>query len=168
MVTNLKPLCECSRISFTVKVNLVYFKQILIIWTNFLLLKMFPYHVEKRSFSIAEICDSNPCENGGVCDDKIDSYTCHCAPGFTGSKCEREVDECSSSPFENGGTCMDRVNGFICVCPAGFCGNRCETEVDECDSSPCQNNGTCTDGRNSYTCICGPGYHGRQCQLGNS
>ena len=36
-------------------------------------------------------CSSNPCLNGGTCDDQINGYTCHCAAGFIGSKCEIEV-----------------------------------------------------------------------------
>jgi len=33
-------------------------------------------------------CDPNPCANGGECVDGVDSYTCNCAPGFTGPDCE--------------------------------------------------------------------------------
>lgn len=34
-------------------------------------------------------CDSNPCRNGGVCSNLINSYTCKCPEGFTGTNCER-------------------------------------------------------------------------------
>ena len=33
-------------------------------------------------------CLPNPCENGGTCTDRINSYTCSCAAGYTGSKCQ--------------------------------------------------------------------------------
>lgn len=33
------------------------------------------------------------------------SFTCDCASGFTGSKCDEEVDECESGPCQNGATC---------------------------------------------------------------
>lgn len=32
-------------------------------------------------------CASFPCENGGTCTDDINSYTCICIPGYTGSSC---------------------------------------------------------------------------------
>ncbi|XP_060586454.1 uncharacterized protein LOC132742145 [Ruditapes philippinarum] len=33
-------------------------------------------------------CADNPCLNGGVCTDGINSFTCTCAPGFDGNTCE--------------------------------------------------------------------------------
>ena len=33
-------------------------------------------------------CASNPCLNGANCTDKFRSYSCVCAPGFTGVHCE--------------------------------------------------------------------------------
>ena len=33
-------------------------------------------------------CASNPCSNGGSCDDGINQYTCQCVPGYAGSQCE--------------------------------------------------------------------------------
>ena len=32
-------------------------------------------------------CKPNPCQNGGECEDEINSYNCTCAPGFTGDDC---------------------------------------------------------------------------------
>lgn len=51
---------------------------------------------------------SNPCENGAVCVEELDQdhfplgFRCHCRQGFTGPRCEINVDECSSSPCFHG------------------------------------------------------------------
>ena len=33
-------------------------------------------------------CDPDPCQNGGTCTDGVDSYTCTCVTGFTGTDCD--------------------------------------------------------------------------------
>uniref|UniRef100_A0AAZ3NXK6 Sushi, nidogen and EGF-like domains 1 n=1 Tax=Oncorhynchus tshawytscha TaxID=74940 RepID=A0AAZ3NXK6_ONCTS len=89
----------------------------------------------------ASVCPHlRPCLNGGRCiDDCITgnpSFTCSCLAGFTGPRCQIDVEECSY-PCQNGGTCSDQVNGFICQCPPGFTGTVCQTGVD------------------NFTCVCG-------------
>ena len=34
-------------------------------------------------------CASSPCLNGGQCIDQINSYTCSCALGWTGTRCDQ-------------------------------------------------------------------------------
>ncbi|XP_078574438.1 uncharacterized protein LOC144860857 [Branchiostoma floridae x Branchiostoma japonicum] len=36
-------------------------------------------------------CASNPCANGGICEDEINHFTCTCAPGYGGDYCERGI-----------------------------------------------------------------------------
>ena len=33
-------------------------------------------------------CASNPCQNDGTCVDAVNSYTCTCGDGYSGSHCE--------------------------------------------------------------------------------
>lgn len=33
-------------------------------------------------------CSSYPCQNGGTCTDGVNTFTCHCPPGFTGALCQ--------------------------------------------------------------------------------
>ncbi len=109
-------------------------------------------------------CAPNPCQNGGACQNGPDSYTCACAPGFSGVDCETNINECAGNPCQNGGACADGVNGYTCTCAAGYDGAQCQTNIDECAPNPCQNSGVCTDGVNGYACACAPGYGGASCE----
>jgi hypothetical protein len=61
-------------------------------------------------------CSPNPCENGGVCADGVNSFTCACPTGYSGDTCETNIDECAANPCQNGGTCADGVNSLhLCV-----------------------------------------------------
>ena len=33
-------------------------------------------------------CASNPCQNGGMCNDGLNGFTCVCSGGFRGDYCE--------------------------------------------------------------------------------
>uniref|UniRef100_A0A8D2ZIQ1 Sushi, nidogen and EGF-like domains 1 n=1 Tax=Scophthalmus maximus TaxID=52904 RepID=A0A8D2ZIQ1_SCOMX len=117
----------------------------------------------------ASVCPHlRPCLNGGQCiDDCITgnpSFTCSCLAGFTGRRCQIDVNECASHPCQNGGTCKDQINGFICQCPPGYTGMLCETDIDECKERPCLNNASCVQGTGSFTCVCEPGYTGALCE----
>ncbi|XP_011471983.1 sushi, nidogen and EGF-like domain-containing protein 1 [Oryzias latipes] len=117
----------------------------------------------------ASVCPHlRPCMNSGRCiDDCITgnpSFTCSCLAGFTGQRCQIDVDECASNPCQNGGTCKDHTNSFSCECPAGYTGLQCETDIDECEDRPCMNNASCTQGIGSFTCACQPGHTGVLCE----
>ncbi|XP_078733358.1 uncharacterized protein LOC144947866 [Lampetra fluviatilis] len=109
-------------------------------------------------------CNSNPCQFGGQCSNRIARYICTCVEGTQGLNCEINLDDCSSRPCQNGGTCEDGINSYDCVCVPGFIGTNCETDVDECASSPCRNGARCDNNVNAYACECLPGYAGTNCE----
>ena len=101
-------------------------------------------------------CDSNPCGNGGTCNDYINEFNCTCTGGYEGTLCETgkwimiillclvlvsvnddtffwfwfvlsDINECTSTPCQNGGSCDDLINGYNCTCVSGYAGSDCET-----------------------------------------
>ena len=47
-------------------------------------------------------CSPNPCQNRGVCElneNVTGGFECSCRDGYTGEKCEQDVDECQESKF---------------------------------------------------------------------
>ncbi|XP_041666504.1 versican core protein-like [Cheilinus undulatus] len=77
-------------------------------------------------------CSTSVCQNGGSCYKKGSQNICVCAPGFTGPRCETDVDECHSNPCLNGATCLDGVNSYTCLCLPSYAGERCEQDTEVC------------------------------------
>ena len=105
------------------------------------------------------------CLNNATCINGINTFTCVCPFGYTGTFCETEIDLCTglSSPHcLNGGTCYSMLATRRCTCPTGFSGEICEQNVNDCSPNPCMK-GTCIDGVNSYSCMCEEGYTGENC-----
>uniref|UniRef100_A0A3B3VA60 EGF-like domain-containing protein n=1 Tax=Poecilia latipinna TaxID=48699 RepID=A0A3B3VA60_9TELE len=108
---------------------------------------------------------NNPCENGAVCVEELDQdrfplgFRCHCRQGFSGPRCEINVDECSSSPCFHG-FCYDGKKQ--CFCSPGWTGVDCAQDVNECDSGPCLNGARCTqsDIPGEFSCTCSPFFTG--------
>ncbi|XP_072047469.1 LOW QUALITY PROTEIN: uncharacterized protein [Amphiura filiformis] len=97
-------------------------------------------------------CATTPCLNASACIDNVNSrcfyttsddsffsncensvrsngYFCWCEPGWTGTRCEINIDECAPTPCLNGGTCHDGINQFTCDCVSGFTGSRCQFDT---------------------------------------
>uniref|UniRef100_G1PXX1 EGF-like domain-containing protein n=1 Tax=Myotis lucifugus TaxID=59463 RepID=G1PXX1_MYOLU len=50
--------------------------------------------IDLNCMSSGDICDPNPCENGGICLSGLseDSFTCECLDGFTDPNCSSVVE----------------------------------------------------------------------------
>ncbi|NXY16407.1 FA9 factor, partial [Atrichornis clamosus] len=78
-------------------------------------------------------CNPNPCKNGAVCKDEINSYVCWCPAGYEGKNCEIDF----TCAIKNGGCkhfCShDPPQKVVCSCAAGYKlhedGKSCEPTV---------------------------------------
>lgn len=61
--------------------------------------------------------------------DGIDSFTCLCPAGLTGSYCQYNINECDSRPCLHGGTCQDSYGTYKCTCPQGYTGPNCQVSA---------------------------------------
>ncbi|XP_077353287.1 brevican core protein-like [Festucalex cinctus] len=77
-------------------------------------------------------CSVDVCQNGGSCYQRGAERACACAPGYTGGRCQTDVDECQSNPCLNGATCLDAINGFSCLCLPSYVGKLCEQDSARC------------------------------------
>ncbi|XP_035249963.1 growth arrest-specific protein 6 [Anguilla anguilla] len=113
--------------------------------------------------NIPDQCSPSPCNPRGMvrCEDKKGDFLCHCFTGWSGVKCEKDINECDKN---NGGCeheCNNTVGSYRCFCRPGyelFHRHAC-TDVDECVAVP----GVCGTARcvnlvGSYQCVCDEGY----------
>ncbi|XP_078497967.1 protein crumbs homolog 2 isoform X2 [Lissotriton helveticus] len=127
---------------------------------------------ENCSVNIDE-CESQPCQNGGRCEDAINKYLCHCALGYTGVECATNIDDCESDPCENGALCEDGIADYTCLCPSAddegvlWGGKNCSVRLTGCQQHLCQNEATCLptyeEGNHGYLCQCNVGFYDDVC-----
>ncbi|KAL8626002.1 hypothetical protein ACOMHN_012594 [Nucella lapillus] len=111
-------------------------------------------------------CADNLCQNSAACTDDQNSstFSCGCAPGYTGSLCESQINYCVNLPCNNGTCTSDAASqNFTCQCSTGFTGDVCETNIDNCVDNVCRNEATCVDGIDQHTCQCTSGWTGPNC-----
>ncbi|XP_076595621.1 protocadherin Fat 2 [Chaetodon auriga] len=99
--------------------------------------------------SRAGACDSNPCQNGGVCEEDAGGEPrCRCAGLFHGARCERPDNPCASQPCAHGRVCIPKAQGYMCNCSLDDAEARCHNQVEVCSPNPCPGGFDCkvTDG----------------------
>nr|XP_004663430.1 coagulation factor VII [Jaculus jaculus] len=76
------------------------------------------------SYTDVDECASNPCQNGGSCEDQHQSYICFCLPDFEGRNCETNKNAQLICMNENGGCeqyCSDHPGTKrTCHCHEGY------------------------------------------------
>lgn len=69
-----------------------------------------------------------PCRHGGKCVQGNGTYSCRCAAGYGGKRCEKDL--CEPNPCSNSGTCKRNAPAdFRCICQAGYEGRTCSQRV---------------------------------------
>lgn len=61
------------------------------------------------------VCQPDPCVNGN-CNVRNHRAVCSCRAGWTGDKCDKNIDDCASSPCFYDGKCVDLENDYRCEC----------------------------------------------------
>ncbi|XP_041445176.1 neural EGFL like 1 L homeolog isoform X3 [Xenopus laevis] len=115
-------------------------------------------------FSCTAFCEEG-CRYGGTC---VAPNKCLCPSGFTGSHCEKDIDECAEGIIEchNHSRCVNLPGWFHCECRSGFhdngtysiSGESC-IDIDECAlrTHTCWNDSACVNLEGGFDCLCPSG-----------
>ncbi|KAM6980113.1 growth arrest-specific protein 6 [Aplochiton taeniatus] len=113
--------------------------------------------------NIPDQCSPSPCNPRGTvrCEDKKGDFLCHCFTGWTGARCEKDVDECAK---RNGGCdheCNNTLGSYRCSCHHGYVlvGRHLCEDVNECEVDPSVcGSAQCVNQEGGYDCLCETGY----------
>ena len=104
-------------------------------------------------------CLSNPCQNGGTCDDRNNGYVCYCPLGYAGIHCELDVAVC-----DTGNQMIKYLRSHISNPSTITC--LLFPSVVQGSGNKCHNGGQCVEGRGlDFTCDCAGGWKGRFCSI---
>lgn len=113
-----------------------------------------------------DLCEPNPCQNGGLCSVLDDAASCDCTgSGYEGDSCETDVDECAAGTAgcDTNAACTNTEGGYDCACNGGYGGDGTTcTDDDECTAGTdnCDANAACTNTDGSFSCACNAGFNG--------
>ncbi|XP_059150292.1 uncharacterized protein LOC131937116 [Physella acuta] len=120
----------------------------------------FPTYGENCS----QVCE---CNGRGVCDPVSG---CRCDVGWTGTRCDTDVDECVvNGPCPAGQLCWNTNGSFICYCPLGYVmkDGQCTECEDNFYGSNCLNHCECGPqsvcNKINGSCACIEGWEGDNC-----
>ncbi|XP_072017764.1 uncharacterized protein [Amphiura filiformis] len=121
--------------------------------------------LERAEYCGNNECASNPCVNEGSCHDRTGKYICTCLDGYSGDRCENDIDECllGTDICHTNAVCTNTDGSFTCTCNDGYNGNGVTcADIDECvmNTDNCNTNAVCTNTVGSFTCACNAGYSG--------
>ncbi|XP_052006463.1 hyaluronan-binding protein 2-like isoform X2 [Xyrauchen texanus] len=110
-------------------------------------------------------CTPNPCLNGGDCEEKRNTFKCHCSKKFSGRICQRSKRVCMRGTCGKG-LCLLTKNPpyYACKCIPPFLPPNCEIP-SPCTPNPCENNGKCVKDEDDFDCICKNGFKGKYCKV---
>jgi hypothetical protein len=121
------------------------------------------FHADTEIFTITDhYCESNPCLNQATCI----AGGCECALGFTGARCEIQIDPCTqigldcSGPYSSGCNFATRE----CMCILGWHGDQCQYPPTW--NLDCKNHGLPNDPTNAAdveVCNCPAPWTGVDC-----
>ncbi|XP_066158226.1 protein kinase C-binding protein NELL2-like isoform X2 [Euwallacea fornicatus] len=116
---------------------------------------------EGDGYDCTPICEPG-CLNGGVC---TKPGQCKCPGGYTGSSCERDLDECSTNAHRctNSSICINMVGWYYCKCKPGYEGPQINTnlgtsciDINECEKNnhTCHQTAKCRNVDGGFECTC--------------
>ncbi|XP_064532622.1 protein crumbs homolog 2 isoform X1 [Pseudopipra pipra] len=131
-----------------------------------------PGFTGETCFTNIDECESQPCQNGGLCQDLVNSFLCHCLPGYSGVECAVNINECEEGPCKNGAVCEDGIADYFCHCAPGqdgtvWGGKNCSVKLTGCQTHDCQNEALCIPTyqaeSHGHLCQCQPGFSDATC-----